>query len=143
MVDVDIGWVAKPRAVVWRNPVAGNDVATDWVYLCAGDAVAFQYLIARIATVAIDVSPMFEERSLIAVWSFVFYADGLQDSKCAAAGGIRPNTFRAEVWSNRSRSNSDGDNKCGTMSNNAPLHMFSVPTMSPRVSSQDRCLQFR
>jgi hypothetical protein len=28
------------------------------------------------------------------------------------------------------------------MSNNAPLHMFSVPTMSPRVSSQDRCLQF-
>ena len=61
MVDVDIRWVAKPRTVVWRNPVAGNDVATDWVYLRAGDAVAFQYLIARIATVAVDVAPVFEE----------------------------------------------------------------------------------
>ena len=68
MVDVDVGRVAKPCAVVWRNPVAGNDVAADWVYLRAGDAVAFQYLIARIATVAVDVAPMFEQRSLVTLW---------------------------------------------------------------------------
>ena len=143
MVDVDVGRVAKPCAVVWRNPVAGNDVAADWVYLRAGDAVAFQYLIARIATVAVDVAPMFEERSLVTLWSFVLYADGLQNGKCAATGGSRPNAFRTEIWGNRSGSNGNGDNKRGTMSNNAPLHMFSVPTMSPLVASQGRCLQFR
>lgn len=143
MVDVDVGRIAKTCAVVWRNPIAGNDITTDRVYLRAGDAVAFQYLIARIATVTVDVAPVFEERSLIAVWSFVFYADGLQNGKCAATGGSRPNTFRTEIWRNRSGGNSHGDNKCGTMSNNAPLHMFRVPTVSPRVSPQGRCLQFQ
>jgi hypothetical protein len=43
---------------------------------------------------------MFEQRSLVTVWSFVFYADGLQHGKCAAASCGWFVSLRAKVWGN-------------------------------------------
>jgi hypothetical protein len=65
MVDVDARRVAPSRTVIRRDPVSGDDVAVDRVDLRQADAVALEHLISRIATVAVDVTPVLEEGSRV------------------------------------------------------------------------------
>ena len=78
MVDVDARRIAPSRTVVGRDPVTGDDIAIDGVDLRQADAVALEHLVARVATVTVDVAPVLEECARIPRGSLPFDDDPLQ-----------------------------------------------------------------
>jgi hypothetical protein len=61
MVDIDIGWVRPSRTVIGRDPITCNNFAFIWVHLRQGHTVAFEHLLARITSIAINISPVFKQ----------------------------------------------------------------------------------
>ena len=79
MVDLDFGGIGLGHAVVWGEPVAGDDLAAGGVDLGGGEGVALQDFVAGVAAVAVSVGRVAEPFSVVAVLMFVGDGDEGED----------------------------------------------------------------